>query len=55
MKEMDIVLERDDGIIAAVELKASATVESTDFNGMKALAEACGERFAYGVVPSGRL
>ncbi|WP_446830931.1 ATP-binding protein [Candidatus Foliamicus sp.] len=50
MREVDIVLERDDGMIAGVEVKASATVKSGDFTGLRALAEACGKRFAFGVV-----
>ena len=49
-REVDIVLERDDGMIAAIEVKASATVKSGDFSGLRALAEACGDRFAFGVV-----
>lgn len=47
---MDVVLERDDGMIVGIEVKASATVTSGDFSGLKALAEAAGDRFAYGVV-----
>ncbi|MCY3597774.1 MAG: ATP-binding protein [Rhodospirillales bacterium] len=50
MREVDIVLERDDGMIAGIEVKASATVRSGDFAGLRALAAACGERFAHGVV-----
>lgn len=50
MREVDIVLERDDGMIAAIEVKASATVKASDFSGLRALAEACGDRFAFGVV-----
>ena len=50
MREVDIVLERDDGKIAAIEVKASATVKAGDFAGLRALAEACGERFAFGTV-----
>lgn len=50
MREVDIVLERDDGMIAGIEVKASATVRSSDFAGLRALAKACGERFARGVV-----
>ncbi len=50
MRDVDIVLERDDGMIAGIEVKASATVRSGDFAGPRALAEACTERFAYGVV-----
>lgn len=48
--EVDLVLERDDGIVAGIEIKASATVTSSDFAGMKKLADACGSKFAYGVV-----
>lgn len=50
MHEVDIVLERDDGMIAGIEVKASATVRSADFAGLRTLAEASKERFAYGVV-----
>lgn len=50
MREVDIVLERDDGKIAAIEVKASATVKAGDFAGLRALAEACGDRFAFGTV-----
>ena len=50
MREVDIVLERDDGMIVGIEVKAAATVRSGDFAGLRALAEACKERFAYGVV-----
>ncbi|MCY4609246.1 MAG: ATP-binding protein [bacterium] len=50
MREVDIVLERDDGMIAGIEIKASATVRSGDFMGLRTLAEACGERFSYGVI-----
>lgn len=50
MHEVDVVLERDDGIIVGIEVKASATVKSSDFAGLRTLAEACKEHFAYGVV-----
>ena len=50
MREVDIVLERDDGMIAGIEVKASATVKAGDFAGLRALAEACGDRFAFGAV-----
>ena len=50
MREVDIVLERDDGTIAGIEVKAAATVTSRDFAGLRTLAEACNERFACGVV-----
>jgi len=50
VREVDIVLERDDGLIAGIEVKASATVKAGDFAGLRALAEASGERFAFGVI-----
>lgn len=37
-------------MIAGIEVKASATVRTADFAGLRALAEACGSRFAFGVV-----
>jgi hypothetical protein len=49
-REVDIVLERDDRTIVGIEVKASATVKPGDFGGLRALAEACGDRFACGVV-----
>ena len=50
MYEVDIVLERDDGVIVGIDVKASVTVKSSDFVGLRTLARACEERFAYGVV-----
>ena len=45
------MLERDDGMIAGIEVKAKARrVKAGDFGGLRALAEACGDRFAFGVV-----
>jgi len=48
--EVDLVLERDDGMVAGIEIKASAMVTASDFSGIKKLADACGSKFAYGVV-----
>jgi uncharacterized protein len=50
MHEVDIVLERDDGMMVGIEVKAAATVKSGDFAGLRTLAEACKDRFAFGVV-----
>ena len=50
MQEVDIVLERADGMVAGIEVKSSATVRSADFGGLRRLAEACGQQFARGVV-----
>ncbi len=48
--EVDIVLERDDGAIAGIEVKASATVTAGDLSGLKKLVEAAKDRLAFGVV-----
>ncbi len=50
MVEVDIVLEGDGGRVAGVEVKAAATVTASDFQGLRKLKEASGERFAGGVV-----
>ena len=50
MYEVDIVLERDDGQIIGIEVKASATVQSDDFAGIHRLADICGNNFAFGAV-----
>ncbi len=50
MREVDVVLERDDGMIVGIEVKGSARIRSNDFSGLRTLAKACGDRFAYGVV-----
>ncbi len=47
--EVDIVLESG-GRVAGVEVKAGGTVTGSDFSGLRKLREACGERFAAGVV-----
>ena len=48
--EVDIVIERGDGAIAGVEVKASGTVSTSDFRGLRKLAKAAAGRFAGGVV-----
>jgi predicted AAA+ superfamily ATPase len=50
MVAVDIVLERDAGKVAGVEVKAAATVTAADFRGLRKLKEASGKRFAGGVV-----
>jgi len=49
-REVDLVLERSDGAIVGVEVKASATVSRDDFRGLRALQESAGTRFVRGVV-----
>ena len=48
--EVDIVMERGAHEIAAVEVKAAATVTASDFRGLRKLKEAAGKRFTAGVV-----
>ena len=48
--EVDIVLERAGTQVAGVEVKASATVTSSDFRGLRKLKEAAGANFAVGTV-----
>lgn len=48
--EVDIVIERGARLLAAVEVKASATVTARDFRGLRKLRETAGDRFVAGVV-----
>lgn len=49
-QEVDMVLEDARGRIVGIEVKASSSVGTRDFKGLKALAEATGSRFLRGVV-----
>jgi uncharacterized protein len=49
-REVDLVLEAPGGRIAGVEVKASASVSSSDFNGLRELANAAGGGFSRGIV-----
>lgn len=48
--EVDVVLERANGSVAGVEIKASATVGASDFTALQALRDQLGRRFHAGVV-----
>ena len=48
--EVDIVIERGPRAVAAVEVKASATVRAADFSGIRKLKATVGRNFAGGVV-----
>jgi predicted AAA+ superfamily ATPase len=48
--EVDIVIERGAGAVAAVEVKAASTVTESDFRGLRKLKEAAGAGFVHGVV-----
>ena len=49
-REVDLVLEADDGRLAGVEVKSAATVGVADLKGLSALREVAGKRFHRGVV-----
>lgn len=49
-REVDIVLERSDGKIFGLDIKASASVSNKDFDGLAALAKISGEAFAHGLL-----
>ena len=48
--EVDLVLERRNGALVGIEVKSAATVSTSDFKGLRALAEAAGRRFRRGFV-----
>lgn len=48
--EVDLVIERDDGMVTAFEIKAAGRVGEEDFRGLKKLRSALGDRFQRGVV-----
>jgi predicted AAA+ superfamily ATPase len=48
--EVDIVIERGNGAVAGVEVKASSTVTADDFRGLRRLRDASGGRMVSGVV-----
>ena len=49
-KEVDIVIEDRGGRVVGIEVKASATVTTRDFAGLRRLSDACGDRFVLGLV-----
>ena len=49
-KEVDFVLERPDGSVAGIEVKASRRVVSADFKGMQSLRDIAKDNFVCGVV-----
>lgn len=49
-REVDLVLEERDGSAAGIEVKASATVKDSDFNGLRFMRDQLGDDFLAGVV-----
>jgi predicted AAA+ superfamily ATPase len=48
--EVDVVLEKPDGTVVAIEVKASATVAASDFRALELLRDGLGRQFRAGVV-----
>jgi len=48
--EVDLVLEKPDGSVAAIEVKAGATVTTSDFTALKVLRDKIGRQFQAGVL-----
>lgn len=48
--EVDLIIENQERKIVGLEVKASATVTSADFAGLRKMAEAAGKRFVAGLV-----
>lgn len=49
-REIDVIVESDDGSVSAVEVKSSASVSAQDARHIEALANRLGDRFRRGVV-----
>lgn len=49
-REVDVVLERRDGSVVAVEVKSAASASPKDFRGLRHLRDKLGERFKAGVL-----
>jgi hypothetical protein len=48
--EVDVILEKPDGSVAAIEVKASHTVAAADFTALRALRDSLGPLFRTGVI-----
>ncbi len=49
-REVDVVLERRDGSVVAVEVKTAASASPADFRGLRHLRDKLGDRFKAGVL-----
>jgi predicted AAA+ superfamily ATPase len=48
--ELDLVVERGDGKVVGIEVKASMTVKPEDFSGLASFADYAGEKFLHGIL-----
>lgn len=49
-QEVDFIIERSDGKLVAVEVKATAKINASDFNTIKVFADETGKKFIRGIV-----
>jgi hypothetical protein len=49
-REVDIVLENEEGKVIGLEIKASTSASASDFKGLKYMVETLGDRFVRGIV-----
>jgi uncharacterized protein len=49
-EEVDLVIEDRLGRIVGIEVKASAAIKASNFNGLKRLQQAAGDRFVRGIL-----
>jgi hypothetical protein len=49
-REVDLIIERRDGYVAAIEIKAAATASPADFRGLRYLRDRLGGRFLGGAL-----
>ena len=49
-QEVDFIIERSDGKLVAVEVKATSNISAADFNHIKALADETGKMFLRGII-----
>jgi uncharacterized protein len=49
-REVDLIVESADGSLVCLEVKAAATVTTSDFRGLRTLSELAGEQFKLGAV-----
>ena len=48
--EVDFVIENGAGLVLGIEVKASSSVQASDFRGLRRLKDRVGSRFAQGIV-----
>jgi len=48
--EVDFVIENGAGLVVGIEVKASSSVQASDFRGLRRLKDRAGSRFAHGIV-----